>query len=235
MAKPQWMKRFAKWHIWLGWLVAVPLLMWTISGLLMVSRPIEEVRGNHLRQPVQEQALPPDTNIAIALPEDSTRPVKSVSTAVQDSAAITTITYMDGTIERFSAEGVKLPKTGEVAARAIVAERIVGGDKVASSTFFAAEDVPIDFRRPMNVWQVVLEDGTNVYVSQDSGEIAAVRTRFWRVFDFMWGLHIMDLETRAKTHHPILVFFAALAAITVTFGSILMFRRRKKKVRANAG
>ncbi|MDN3645059.1 PepSY domain-containing protein [Pontixanthobacter aestiaquae] len=234
MAKPLWMVRFAKWHIWLGWLVAVPLLMWTISGLLMVSRPIEEVRGNHLRQPVEEQALPPDTNIAIALPEHSTQPVQSVATVMQNGAPITTITYMDGAIERFGGDGAKLPKTGEVAARAIVADRIVGGDKVVSSTFFEQDDVPNDFRRPMDVWQVVLKDGTHVYVSHDTGEIAAVRTRFWRVFDFMWGLHIMDLETRSKTHHPILIFFAALAAITVIFGSILMFRRRKKRVRVNA-
>ena len=38
-----------KWHIWLGWLVGVPLILWTASGLFMVARPIEEVRGEHLR------------------------------------------------------------------------------------------------------------------------------------------------------------------------------------------
>ena len=34
---------------WLGWLVGVPLILWTASGLFMVARPIEEVRGEHLR------------------------------------------------------------------------------------------------------------------------------------------------------------------------------------------
>jgi len=43
------MRRLAKWHIWLGWLVGVPLVMWTLTGLVMVSRPIETVRGDHLR------------------------------------------------------------------------------------------------------------------------------------------------------------------------------------------
>ena len=31
MANGKWMRRFARWHIWLGWLVAIPvpfLLMW---------------------------------------------------------------------------------------------------------------------------------------------------------------------------------------------------------------
>ena len=34
-----------RWHIWLGWLVGVPMLLWTVSGVVMVVKPIEEVRG----------------------------------------------------------------------------------------------------------------------------------------------------------------------------------------------
>ena len=37
--------RLTRWHIWLGWLAGVPLLLWTISGLFMVAQPIETVRG----------------------------------------------------------------------------------------------------------------------------------------------------------------------------------------------
>jgi hypothetical protein len=36
-------------HLWLGWLIGIPLLFWTISGLWMVARPIEEVRGEQLK------------------------------------------------------------------------------------------------------------------------------------------------------------------------------------------
>ena len=38
-----------RWHMWLGWLVGLPVLFWTISGFVMVARPIEEVRGEALR------------------------------------------------------------------------------------------------------------------------------------------------------------------------------------------
>jgi uncharacterized iron-regulated membrane protein len=48
MARQRLMLRFARWHIWLGWLVGVPILMWTVTGLVMVARPIEEVRGEDL-------------------------------------------------------------------------------------------------------------------------------------------------------------------------------------------
>ena len=49
-----------KWHIWLGWLVGVPLILWTASGLFMVARPIDEVRGEHLRShPLMLSAVQP--------------------------------------------------------------------------------------------------------------------------------------------------------------------------------
>jgi len=230
MARQKWMPRFAKWHIWLGWLVGFPILMWLVTGLIMVSRPIEEVRGEHLRQPVAEQALPSETNIMVSLPEGNDRPVKSVTTAMNGGTAVTSLTYMDGTIERYDPAGALMQPIDEAAARAIVASRIVGGRNIESMTRFAASDVPFDFRRPIPVWQAKLSDGTHIYIAEQTGEIAAVRTQWWRLFDFVWGLHIMDLETREDTSHPILILFAALGVIGALIGCILMFRRRKARV-----
>ena len=41
-------QRLRRWHIWLGWIVGLPFLAWTVSGLVMVARPIETVRGEGL-------------------------------------------------------------------------------------------------------------------------------------------------------------------------------------------
>jgi hypothetical protein len=38
-----------RFHLWLGWLVGLPLLFWTVSGLWMAARPIDEVRGSYLK------------------------------------------------------------------------------------------------------------------------------------------------------------------------------------------
>ncbi|WP_394727453.1 PepSY domain-containing protein [Altererythrobacter sp. GH1-8] len=223
MAKPL-MLRFAKWHIWLGWLVGFPILMWMATGLFMVAKPIEEVRGNHLR--IEQQAEPLIiADSQLATPE---RPLKSMHVVMQEGRAVAILTTMDGRVERVVLEtGESLPAVDAATARNIVAERIVGGDRVASVTRYAADEVPFDFRRPVPVWQVALEDGTNVYVGEQTGEIEAVRTRWWRMFDFMWGLHILDLETREDTSHPILIVFAALGLMGALLGCILMFRRRK--------
>ncbi|MBX7482690.1 PepSY domain-containing protein [Qipengyuania qiaonensis] len=232
MGQRRAMGRFAKWHIWLGWLVGFPVLMWTVTGLVMVAKPIEVVRGNHLRKDVPQRALPADTEIAVSLPAESTKPVRSVTTQVERGETVTRIAYMDGTIARFRPDGSSMGPLSEVEARLIVAEGIEGGDKVAHTARFEAESVPFDFRRPIPVWQVALENGTNIYIGTETGEIEAVRTEWWRTFDFMWGLHIMDLQTREDTHHPVLILFAVLSAIGSLLGCVLLFRRRKSRMGA---
>ena len=59
------------------------------------------------------------------------------------------------------------------------------------------------------------------------GAVLALRTRQWRLFDWMWGLHIMDLSGREDTSHPVLIASAALAlvdfvALLVTFLATLL-------------
>lgn len=218
------MRRLARWHIWLGWLVGVPIVMWLASGLFMVLKPIDEVRGDHLRVAVEQAPLIlPDSQLAT--PEAQLRDMRLT---MQDGRAVAIVTTLDGVTSRIDlGSGVPLPALDAAAASALVAERIVGGDTARAVTFFAADEVPFDFRRPMPVWQVALADGTHVYVGRDTGEIEAVRTRWWRWFDFAWGVHIMDLSEREDTSHPILIGFAGLALTGAIIGCVLMFRRRK--------
>lgn len=225
------MRLLAKWHIWLAWLAGVPLLMWAVTGLVMVAKPIEEVRGDHLRLDESRRPLPPG-NLAPMLIEGADRPIE-LRTRMQGNSAITTAIYSDGAMERyFARSGEPVPQIDLTTARTIVAMEVEGGDNVDSVRFFEADAVPLEFRRPVPVWQVVLADGTHVYVGRDSGEIEAIRTPWWRLFDAMWGLHIMDLQTREDTHSPVLTAFAALAAAMSTLGVVLMFRRRKARAEA---
>lgn len=220
------MRSLAKWHVWLGWLVGVPIAMWLATGLFMVSRPIEEVRGEHLRRDVAPQPLAiPGSTLAGAEAK-----LAAMHVTMQNGRAVAILTGLDGTTRRVDfATGTPLPPLDAAAARALVAARIVGGDKTARVTLFPADQTPFDFRRPLTVWQVALADGTNVYVGRDTGEIEAVRTRWWRAFDLAWGLHIMDLSEREDTIHPLLIAFAALSLTGALIGCVLMFRRRKAR------
>lgn len=221
------MRQLARWHIWLGWLVGVPILMWTLTGLFMVAKPIDEVRGTKLRVDMAPQPLDLSGNG----PQGG--PIREMRSFMQRGRAVTLVTRMDGSVQRYDlATGQAIAPLGASEARAMVAREIVGGSAVDRATLFEADEVPFDFRRPMPVWQITLSDGTHVYVGRETGEIEAVRTRWWRVFDVMWGLHIMDLEAREDTSHPVLILFAALASFGALLGCILMFRRRQARLAA---
>ncbi|MCT2559113.1 PepSY domain-containing protein [Tsuneonella sp. YG55] len=229
------MQRYARWHIWLGWLIAVPFLLWTVSGVLMVVRPIEEVRGTHLRiEPDQRPALEGSPR-PIPFPVDTAPPVVEMRSFVQRGRAVTLVTASNGLVSRYDATtGEPIPALSEQEAREAIATSIRGGDKITAMRSFEPDETPFDFRRPSPVWQATLEDGTFVYINRASGEIEAVRTRWWRFYDFMWGLHIMDLQTREQPHNPLTVTFGILAIFGSLLGTVLLFRRRKARVTAPA-
>ena len=231
MAQQSLMRRFAQWHIWLGWLVGVPIVMWVASGLFMVIKPIEQVRGEHLRTPQAQMPLVIEGS-EIATQDAA---LKEMRVVMQNGRAIAILTGLDGATSRVDLEnGTPIPAIDAAGAREIAAKGIVGGEAVREVTFYSAQDVPFDFRRPMPVWRVALDDGTHVYIGRDTGQIEAVRTRWWRWFDFAWGVHIMDLSERSDTSHPILIGFAALSLTGAILGCVLMFRRRKAKVKVKA-
>ncbi|MFO6447670.1 PepSY domain-containing protein [Erythrobacter sp. NE805] len=223
------MRKLARWHIWLGWLVGVPIVMWLATGLFMTLRPIEAVRGEHLRRalPAAPLVLP---GSSLAAPEAQ---LKEMRVVMQQGRAVAILTGQDGAVRRVDfASGAPLPPLGADEALTLVAERIAGGNRAEDVTLFPADRTPPDFRRDLAVWRVALADGTNVYVGRDTGEIEAVRTRWWRAFDFAWGLHIMDLSGREDTSHPVLILFAALSLTGAVIGCVLMFRRRRPRPRA---
>ena len=67
-----------------------------------------------------------------------------------------------------------------------------------------------------------MDDGTHFYVDAGSGEVVARRTRFWRLYDFMWGLHIMDLQGRNETNNPWVVSFSLLALVMTLMALVLL-------------
>ena len=228
MARLRIMQLFARWHIWLGWLVGFPILMWTVTGLYMVARPIEEVRGSHLH--AAPAAIDP---VPLAFPKMD-EAIQRAELLQLPSGPVWIVTATDGTKSSYSAAGgYLLPPIDRDDARAIAGAAYEGNAKIETVTYFPADIAPLELRRNRPSWQAHYSDGTNLYLDGITGEVLALRTRQWRLYDFMWGLHIMDLESREDTHHPILMAFAALSVIGASIGCILLFRRRKAKVRAN--
>jgi hypothetical protein len=211
-------------HIWLAWIVGVPLLIWTASGLWMVARPIEEVRGTHLRAPAP--VLPPLS----ALVAPGGRPIGSLLLAPQNGRALWIATFADGGAARADpANGRWLPPVDETEARALARTGLLHPAAIRSVQRSPADRPPLDLRRARPAWTVEFADGVRVHLDADTGAVLAIRTRQWRLFDWMWGVHIMDLKGRENTSHPILIAAAALTLLATVLGLMLLplaIRRR---------
>jgi hypothetical protein len=219
-------------HIWLGWIVGIPFLLWTVSGLVMVAKPIEEVRGEDLLSegPGLARGLVP------VPPAIGPRAVASLKLEQRAEGPRWIVTYADGAARLAdAATGRLLPPLSAADAVRTVEARYAGTSNVGGVDRISGTSPPVDFRRPVDAWRVTMRDGTRFYVHGDTGEILAKRTGWWRIYDFMWGLHIMDLETREDAHNPLLIGFAGVSLVTVLLALALLplsIRRRRKNGQA---
>ena len=72
-----------------------------------------------------------------------------------------------------------------------------------------------------------------LYISPSTGELISRRHNLWRIFDFVWMMHIMDYEGRTNVNNPLLRV-ATWSAVTMALaGAVLLFwsfpARKKKK------
>lgn len=218
--------RFRRWHIWLAWVAAIPVLLWIVSGLVMVARPIEEVRGEGLLKPAREMRLV-GTPIP---PRIAGVPLSSLSLEQRAAGPRWVVKLPDGTTRLADPDtGLLLPALSAAEAAREVQARYTGSASVQSVAKTSADDPPMDLRRPISAWQVTMKDGTRFYVDSASGQIVATRTRWWRFYDFMWGLHIMDPGTREDTHNPWVIGLGLIAFTLSVIGTILLPMTIKRK------
>ena len=218
--------RLRRWHVWLGWLVGLPMLFWVVSGLVMVAKPIEEVRGENL----VAQPKPVALARPMVTPLVEGRAVTALTLKSRAEGPRWDIEFADGEHRLADpATGRLLPRLGPADVTRELMARYVGTAKVVDVSRVNINSPPLELRRAMNGWRVRMSDDTHFYVDGGSGEIIARRTGWWRFYDLMWGLHIMDLQGREDTHNPWIVSFAALSLGMVLLALTLLpmtIRRR---------
>ena len=114
---------------------------------------------------------------------------------------------------------------GETSIRLAANKYYKGEGKISSLTRLT--EAPKEYRRPPPVWQVRYDDKakTRLYLDTETAELRAVRTRLWRVYDFMWMLHIMDYKSRDNFNSWWLRLAAFLALLFAISGLMLVVQR----------
>lgn len=218
-----------KFHRWIALLIGLQLLAWMSSGFFMSFVPIETVKGEHN---IREQSASDFRELASIVPPQQiigqmAGKVTRLELAEVLNQPVWRVDIEGKPAEVFSAStGDKLPTSSEAWARNVASADFSGKGEPVNVTLIKA-DPPIEYRGQLPVWQVTFNDAddTNIYVLPASGKVVARRTSTWRVYDFLWSLHIMDYWTRDNFNSWLLVIAASIGFILTVTGFGLLFLR----------
>jgi hypothetical protein len=222
-----WHLAASRTHKWLALIVGIQLLLWFSSGLVMSLLPIERVRGEHLVDSRSTEVL--DTRRDLAAPATligaAGKPVRSVTIRSLLGRPIAELEFADGRRAlRDAASGAPL-SVGAPLAQSIARAAYHGPGKPASVR--KVREGTTEYRGSLPAWRVDFDDParTRIYVAESSAQISAVRTETWRIYDFLWGLHIMDWKNHEDFNTPWLSGFAVGALFLFLAGLVLLFMR----------
>lgn len=227
-------------HKWLAIIIGIQLLLWFVSGTLMSLLPIEQVRGEHL---IDRSAATLPAEAVLSDPARFARaagaPVETLTHRMLLGCPIVEVVTAKGTRLFDAVTGAPLTAPGTAQAEQIVRSAWRGEGRPAATVERIATE-STEYRGPLPAWRVALadKDATRVFIAADTGRITAVRTSTWRLYDFFWGLHIMDWKNHENFNTPWLLGFALGGLALWLGGAVLLYmrwpiRRRLRKTAAS--
>jgi hypothetical protein len=138
------------------------------------------------------------------------------------------------------------PETGEILspldekiARDIATFHFNGKARILNATLISTNP-PMEIQtRRLPLWRIDFDDrfSTSFYVDPYTGALVTRRHQYWRIFDFMWMLHIMDYNERSDAHNLLLKtaqVTGLIFAITGVWLLLYSFSGRRKKSTTDA-
>lgn len=209
-------------HKYLSLVISIQLLLWTISGIYFAFNKIELVRG--------EQHLIEQNHSKLNLKEvESSFSAKNVNFVrrldewiikVETDSGFSYRNLQGQNLEELNSEEVKEVVRQSTNLIPLMAQRI---DKPEIRAEFRGRNLPI-FKVTTST-----KDNINVYVDAFTGEVTAIRSDSWRIWDFLWGAHIIDYSERENINNFLIKILSILALISSLSGIVLFFKTFKFK------
>ena len=206
-------------HKYLSFFISVQLFLWTASGIYFAFNKIELVRGEQYRL---TESFPINFDEVKFSRSDlqQIKAIKRLDEVIFVLSGSKGIEYLDA----FGTPVNKLNKSEvfEIVRSSSILEPIDLEEITESSkgSEFRGRDLPLYKVTSLND----KDKKINLYLNVFSGEITAVRSLQWRIWDLMWGFHIMDWQTRDKINNIFLQIFSILALVSSISGIMLFFR-----------
>ncbi|MBC5774683.1 hypothetical protein H8S95_11470 [Pontibacter sp. KCTC 32443] len=239
-------------HRYLGIILGVQFLFWTLGGLYFSWNDIDEVHGDHLRKEkrnfsasmnmVSPQVVldnlkakaQVDSVLSIQLIEVAGVPVYQLRyfSGAMDHAAHAAGSHMPAQASNVkvqlanAASGKLIPALTKEEALVVAKSQVADPVKVEKVEYLSEVGAHHEYReKPLPAWAVTFSqpDNCTVYVSAELGTFQAIRHNQWRLFDFFWMLHTMDYESRDNFGNILLRAFSIFGLFTVLSGFVLYF------------
>lgn len=219
-------------HKWLAVVVGIQAAVWTLGGLYMTAVHIDIIHGDHfIRSPaphaVAAGRLADPVAVTRAVPGGETLKLVWIM-----DRPVYVVAARSGPIPFNARTGRPLPAPARSDILRLADHWYVGDEAIESAVLIDTLPGEVRGRKPP-LWRVGY-GGWNkptLYFSPRTGELVTRRHELWRVFDFVWMLHIMDYDTRENVNNPLLRVFTWAAALMALSGAWLLlfsFPRRRK-------
>jgi Na(+)-translocating NADH:ubiquinone oxidoreductase F subunit len=203
-----WIRRL---HKWVGLIIALQFVLWMASGLTMSLLDHDTVEG-HRHQAGHAHATPawPDAMLPPArVVRASKQPVQVNEAAWLQGRPVYRLTH-EARIWLVDAKDGRPAKVDAATAGAIAAADYVGEGNPGRPEMMKTATLEVRGHEGV-IWRVPFndEDNTTLYVSGQDGRILERRNDSWRIFDFVWMLHIMDYTGRQDFNNPLVIMMAS--------------------------
>ena len=208
-------------HSYLSLFISIQLLLWTVSGIYFAFNKIEDVRGEQYRESPKNSVNFQNINFEISDAQN----ISFVSRGdldlliVQDASGKSYLDYEGKNVEKITYLNAKNVVTEKTNLEPLEVKEIVENSKGSE---FRGRELPIYQVEALND----KGEEINVYVNPYSGEVVAIRSAQWRIWDLMWGFHIMDWQERDNIDNFFLQMFSILALVSAITGIFLFFKRK---------
>ena len=206
-------------HKYLSFFISVQLFLWTVSGIYFAFNKIELVRGEQYRL---TESFPINFD-EVKFSRSDVQQVKAINRLGE---IIFVVSGSKGT-EYLDSFGIPVDKLNKSEIFEIVSSsstlKPIDLEEITESSKgseFRGRNLPLYKVTSLNDKNKKI----NLYLNVFSGEITAVRSIQWRIWDLMWGFHIMDWQTRDKINNIFLQIFSILALVSSISGIMLFFR-----------
>ena len=220
-------------HKWLALFVGIQAVIWTATGMYMVAVHIDYIHGDHLIRRSATPAVALNNLVTPAVAVASDPGVREVRLQRLLDQPVWRVDAKPGSYLVDARSGQRVPPLTEQQVRDVAGRLYTGDPDIVSVKLLTEAPLEMQSRKPP-YWRVEYKgwNQPTLYISPTTGDLISRRHNLWRIFDFVWMMHIMDYDERTDVNNPLLriaTWSAVLMAFAGAWLLVWSFPRKKKR------